>query len=172
MHLGPTPSPPHAPPATVDDLVKIRGLRDRGIPKSVRADVLAAVERGRSLDPAEIRFPVERPVPAELRGAVPLLMSWVAQRARELDLPGLTDFIVQSSPRTHESRLNCPLFLFHAEDDSNVSVTESRLFAERLKGLGKDVTLNIVPEGDHYDSMIDEGIPTGIEWIKSRSAPQ
>ncbi len=74
------------PPTTVDDLVKIRGLRDRGIPKSVRADVLAAVERGRSLDPAEIRFPVERPVPAELRGAVPLLMSWVAQRARELDL--------------------------------------------------------------------------------------
>ena len=74
------------PPANVDDLVKIRGLRERGIPKAIRADVLDAVTRGRALPPDQIRFPEERPVPAELRGAVPLLMSWVAQRARELDL--------------------------------------------------------------------------------------
>ena len=74
------------PPSTVEDLVKIRGLRDRGIPKSVRDDVLDAVARGKALDPADVLHPEERPVPAELRGAVPLLTSWVAQRARELDL--------------------------------------------------------------------------------------
>lgn len=74
------------PPATVEDLVKIRGLRDRGIPKSVREDVLDAVARGKALDPSRVRHPEERPVPAELRGAVPLLTSWVAQRARELEL--------------------------------------------------------------------------------------
>lgn len=74
------------PPKDVDDLLAIRGLRDRGIPKSIRDDVLAAVARGQALDPDEVRYPEDRPVPAELRGAVPLLMSWVAQRARELDL--------------------------------------------------------------------------------------
>lgn len=74
------------PPATVEDLVKIRGLRERGIPRHVRDDVLAAVARGQALRPEAVRYPEARPVPAELRAAVPLLMSWVAQRARELDL--------------------------------------------------------------------------------------
>lgn len=74
------------PPSSVEDLVKIRGLRDRGIPKSIRDDVLDAVARGKALDPDDVCYPEDRPVPAELRGAVPLLMSWVAQRARELDL--------------------------------------------------------------------------------------
>jgi len=74
------------PPSTVEDLVKIRGLRDRGIPKGVRDDVLAAVERGRALPADQVAYPEAKPVPAELRAAVPLLMSWVAQRARELDL--------------------------------------------------------------------------------------
>lgn len=74
------------PPTTIDDLVKIRGLRDRGIPKQVRGDVLDAVARGRTLPADAVIYPEDRPVPAELRGAIPLLMSWVAQRARELDL--------------------------------------------------------------------------------------
>ncbi|HAS13600.1 MAG TPA: ribonuclease D [Acidimicrobiaceae bacterium] len=74
------------PPSTVEDLVKIRGLRDRGIPKSIRDDVLDAVAAGKALAADEVVYPVERPVPAELRSAVPLLMSWVSQRARELDL--------------------------------------------------------------------------------------
>ncbi|HUE72466.1 MAG TPA: prolyl oligopeptidase family serine peptidase [Pirellulaceae bacterium] len=91
-------------------------------------------------------------------------------RAREMDLPGLTDFIVRSSPRTHESRLNCPVFLFHADDDWNTPVSETRSFAERLQAVGKSVTLKTVPSGGHYDSMIEEGIPAGIEWIKAQSA--
>jgi len=74
------------PPASVEDLVKIRGLRERGIPRNLRDDVLAAVARGRGLPADQVRYPEARPVPAELRAAVPLLMSWVAQRARELDL--------------------------------------------------------------------------------------
>lgn len=74
------------PPSTVEDLVKIRGLRDRGIPKSIRDDVLDAVAAGKALAADEVVYPVERPVPPELRSAVPLLMSWVSQRARELDL--------------------------------------------------------------------------------------
>ena len=107
---------------------------------------------------------VERRIGREMPGFV--------LRLQEMEMPGLTDFVVQSSPRTHESRLNCPLFLFHADDDSNVPSSESRNFAARLTALGKDVTHKTVPSGDHYDSMIEEGIPAGIEWIKSRTTPK
>ena len=74
------------PPKTVDDLKKVRGLRDRGIAKSARGELLEAVARGRALDLDEVRYPESRPVPGELRAALPLLMSWVTQRARQLDL--------------------------------------------------------------------------------------
>lgn len=74
------------PPKSIDDLLKIRGLRDRGLPKAVRGDLLDAVERGSLLDLDEVRTRTSTPVPSELRGAVPLLTSWVSQRARLLDL--------------------------------------------------------------------------------------
>ena len=32
-----------------------------------------------------------------------------------------------------------------------------------------DVTLHTVPGGDHYQSMIDQGIPAGIEWLKQKT---
>jgi dienelactone hydrolase len=82
---------------------------------------------------------------------------------------GIADFVVQSSPHTHESRLNCPVFLFHAEEDENVDVQDSKDFADRLRQAGKDVTLATVPGGDHYESMIDEGIPKAIEWLKTKT---
>lgn len=74
------------PPRTIDALTSVRGLRDRGLPRAVRDDLMAAIQRGLELDLDEVRIPESTPVPGELRGAVPLLMSWVAQRARELDL--------------------------------------------------------------------------------------
>lgn len=74
------------PPKNAEALTKIRGLRERGIPKAVRGDLLAAVERGKKLDVDAVRFPESQPVPAEVRGAIPLLSSWVSQRARELEL--------------------------------------------------------------------------------------
>lgn len=74
------------PPKDVDGLTKVRGLRDRGLPKAIRAELLDAVERGRHLDLGAVRVPESHPVPNEVRGAIPLLMSWVSQRARELEL--------------------------------------------------------------------------------------
>ncbi len=93
-------------------------------------------------------------------------------------LPGLQQFATQSSPLSHVSRVNCPVFLFHATDDSNISVLDSRLFADRLKQNGKPVEYVEVPTGNHYDSMIQQGIPRAIPWLKqlanqadSNSAP-
>ncbi len=56
--------------------------------------------------------------------------------------------------------------IFHAADDSNAPIAESRAFVKRMQAKQKDVTLVEVATGDHYDSMIDEGIPKGIEFIK------
>jgi dienelactone hydrolase len=94
----------------------------------------------------------------------------VGVRAMSVLFPGAADFVVQSSPKTHESRLNCPVFLFHAEDDSNVPCQDSRDCEKRLKGLGKNVTLVTVPTGDHYDSMIEQGIPRAIDWLRQQGA--
>jgi dienelactone hydrolase len=91
-----------------------------------------------------------------------------ALRLFSMIMPGAVDFITQVDPATHAARLKCPVFLFHAEDDSNCPVEDTRAFADQLKQHGANVTLKTVPTGDHYDSMIEEGIPAGIEWLRQR----
>lgn len=73
----------------------------------------------------------------------------------------------QWSPRTHEALINCPVLLFHSEADQNVDASQSKDAARRMKQLGKDVKLVVVPRGDHYNSMIVEGIPAAVTWLKT-----
>ena len=84
---------------------------------------------------------------------------------------GLDDLAVRHAPINHESKLRCPILLFHARDDGVVSVADTEASAERLKALGKSVTLVVVPSGGHYDSMIREGIPRGIAWLLELAGP-
>ena len=74
------------PPRSIEALTNVRGLRERGLPKGVRAELMDAIERGLDLDLDRVRLPEAAPVPSDVRGALPLLMSWVSQRARALDL--------------------------------------------------------------------------------------
>ena len=83
---------------------------------------------------------------------------------------GLDDLAVRHAPINHESKLRCPILLFHARDDGVVPVADTEACAERLKALGKSVTLVIVPSGGHYDSMIRQGVPRGIEWLLELAA--
>lgn len=78
---------------------------------------------------------------------------------------GFDNLLQMASPRANEAKLNCPVLLFHALDDSNVPVNQSMDMAARLRGAGKQVKLVTVPTGDHYDSMISQGIPQGIAWL-------
>src|SRR5207249_623438 len=84
----------------------------------------------------------------------------------EKSLPGYWEFLRNSSPKTHADKLKCPVFLFHANDDGNVSVRETMQFAALVKKTNPNVTLVIVPRGGHHDSMIREGIPKAIEWLQ------
>ena len=82
-------------------------------------------------------------------------------------IPNFRSFLQNSSPVNHISELRCPVFLFHADDDSVVPENGVTDFAERLKKSNPKVTFVRVSSGDHYDSMIGEGIPAGIRWVKS-----
>ena len=84
--------------------------------------------------------------------------------------PKLDEFVTQSSPHTHIDDLKTPVFLFHAKDDSNVPFADSQKFAEALRVQGKDVTFDLSETGDHYDSMVTDGIPKAIAWLKERVA--
>jgi dienelactone hydrolase len=81
---------------------------------------------------------------------------------------GLKEFLVRSSPINNTEKIKVPVFLFHAKDDSTVSIKMTEDFAEKLKKTNSDVTLIKAEKGDHYFSMINQGIPKGIEWLKTK----
>lgn len=81
-------------------------------------------------------------------------------------VPDVREFLARSSPATDPSTLRCPLFLFHAEDDSVVPISGSADFAQQVKKTNPDVTFVRASGGDHYDSMIREGVPQAIKWLK------
>jgi dipeptidyl aminopeptidase/acylaminoacyl peptidase len=98
------------------------------------------------------------------------LASVARDRGARRMLPNLTNFLRQSSPKTHLAQYRCPIFLFHANDDSNVSVGESAAFARQLTAAGKTIEFQTVPSGEHYDSMVQQGIPRAVAWLKQQQA--
>ena len=86
----------------------------------------------------------------------------------ERAIPGYREFVRFSSPKTHVDKLKCPAFLFHAQDDRTVPVSQTRTFGELLKKTNKEVTVDTDARGGHYQSMIDAGIPRGIAWMQKR----
>ncbi|MDF1739228.1 MAG: DUF4190 domain-containing protein [Verrucomicrobiales bacterium] len=83
----------------------------------------------------------------------------------KLQYPGLPAFMVRSSPITHTDEVDVPVFLFFAKDDERVSLEDGRSFGRLIGDRGGDSEVSTVSEGGHYNSMITDGIPRGIEWI-------
>lgn len=81
-------------------------------------------------------------------------------------LSGVEDFIKKTSPQTHISDLTCPVFLFHTPDDPVTSYANAKKFADQLKLQGTEVEFVTGSGADHFQPMVDEGIPKGIEWMK------
>jgi pimeloyl-ACP methyl ester carboxylesterase len=81
-------------------------------------------------------------------------------------IPDYEAFMKASSPRSHLGDLKCPVFLFHAKDDTTVPLSETSRFATDLKRTNRLVTFVEVPKGGHYTSMVSEGIPKAIEWFR------
>ncbi len=87
--------------------------------------------------------------------------------ARSL-LPGISAYLRTGSPITYVDRYKCPLFVFHARDDSNEPFQNTEKFVNKLKAHSAKVEFAVVNSGDHYDSMIQSGIPQAINWIRSQ----
>ncbi len=74
------------PPRSVDDLRAVRGLDDRHLRKPAGTEILAAVQEGLALTPAEVRAPPAGDVDRDLRPAVTLVSAWVSQLSRDLGI--------------------------------------------------------------------------------------
>lgn len=75
------------------------------------------------------------------------------------------DFDRNYSPLNNIEKLNCPIFLFQSKDDTITPYEGMERFHKALTAHNPDVTYKVVDEGGHYYSMLEEGIPAGIEWI-------
>lgn len=84
-------------------------------------------------------------------------------------VPGALERARELAPLRLVERLDTPVLLFHAEDDDVAPVEGTRTLARRLEARQRAPRLVIVPSGGHYDSMISEGVRTGIAWLKERA---
>lgn len=92
------------------------------------------------------------------------------QQALEQMSPGFTAFMKWQSPASHVSEYAVPVFLFHAQDDGNVAYADTKSFADALKSHGVATTFVSAQTGDHYDSMIKEGLPAAVAWFGKLAA--
>jgi len=100
--------------------------------------------------------------------AVDLAIQYPPQAQQQIvrALPAAAPLFTQLNPRSGEMKIRCPVFLFCADDDARFA-GQVRDLAERLSAAGKKVTVEHVPQGGHYESMIHEGIPRAIKWLKN-----
>jgi dipeptidyl aminopeptidase/acylaminoacyl peptidase len=82
-------------------------------------------------------------------------------------VPGFRQFAIDCSPHTQAAKVKCPVFLFHARDDTNVPLSESQEFNDLLSKTNSQVEFVIVPDGGHYDSMLHQGVPQAIKWLNA-----
>ncbi len=74
------------PPHTRDELAGVRGIDGRVLRAPVAEDLLAAIQRGEKLDPADIVMPEREQTDRSLSPALSVIAAWITQRAGELRL--------------------------------------------------------------------------------------
>jgi len=85
-------------------------------------------------------------------------------------VPGSAALAAKVSPLQHVSQFNCPVFIFHADDDRTVPTGEVQRFVDDMESAGKTIEFRRAPFGGHYNSMIREGIPQGISFFLQNGA--
>jgi dipeptidyl aminopeptidase/acylaminoacyl peptidase len=66
------------------------------------------------------------------------------------DFIGVGPHVIEGSPAQNASRIKVPVLLFHAENDRNVRIAESRLMDSKLASAGVPHELVTFPKLDHY----------------------
>jgi dipeptidyl aminopeptidase/acylaminoacyl peptidase len=80
-------------------------------------------------------------------------------------IDGFTDFLRRASPINHTTKLKCPVFLFHADDDTVEQSADIDVFYDTLRKTNGRVSFFQIPIGGHFDSMIEVGVPLAIKWL-------
>jgi len=96
------------------------------------------------------------------------VVSYWGQDLETLDrmVPGTRQLAERASPIRHVQAFHCPVFLFHADDDDTVSTQSVQEFADALRDEEKSIQFLRVRTGGHYQSMLDQGIPAAISWLR------
>ena len=81
-------------------------------------------------------------------------------------VPGTSAGLREASPKNRVTRMSCPVFLFHALDDDNVPAETVVAFKNTLLRNQAKVEYVAVSSGGHYESMISQGLPKAIQWIR------
>ncbi len=82
-------------------------------------------------------------------------------------VPGFAEAVRAASPVSRVDAIRCPVFLFRAEDDRGTPAATTETYRDALRAHGTTVEYVTVPTGGHYDSMIKQGQPKAIAWIKA-----
>jgi dipeptidyl aminopeptidase/acylaminoacyl peptidase len=91
------------------------------------------------------------------------------QELRQIDRGAMT-ILRDSSPMEHVAALRAkPVFLFHSITDEAVPVAESARLALAMKPHADATRVVLVPAGDHYHSMLEQGIPAAMAWLDAHS---
>jgi len=74
-----------------------------------------------------------------------------------------------SSPITYVEMIDAPVLIIHGEKDDMVPLEQSRTLYERLKALGKDVELYILPEAGYLFRGVEKEIARlTVEFLEKR----
>jgi dipeptidyl aminopeptidase/acylaminoacyl peptidase len=88
----------------------------------------------------------------------------------EAYIPGERAFLATISPIELVDQIRSPVMIFNARDDDVVPIAEIDNYAQRAERAHVTVSRVVVARGGHYQSMIDEGIPAGIAWMRAHFA--
>jgi len=76
------------------------------------------------------------------------------------------DVLTQLSPATHVEKIEAPLMIIHGANDIRVPVYEAEQLAQRLKELGREVKLIILPDEGHTITKVENRIKIYTEVVR------
>ncbi|BDI32429.1 hypothetical protein CCAX7_44800 [Capsulimonas corticalis] len=81
-------------------------------------------------------------------------------------IPDIRSFLTHTSPSENIHKLSCPVFLFASLGDRTIAAASVDKFANELKRENSHVSFVCARDGGHYEAMIKDGVPRGVEWLK------
>ncbi|MEM1614996.1 MAG: S9 family peptidase [Pyrobaculum sp.] len=91
------------------------------------------------------------------------------RRYREAEYGSLEkhrEVLIQLSPASHVEKIAAPLMIIHGANDIRVPVHEAEQLAQRLKELGREVRLIVLPDEGHTITKVENRVRVYTEVVK------